>query len=58
MSVGDAVPKLFSRATLEAPAIAKGVSVRLSYHTDVQGRIKHLVGPTHFTVAGPQPLCG
>ena len=23
----------------------------------VQGRIKHLVGPTHFTMPGPQSLC-
>jgi len=22
-----------------------------------QGRIKHLVGPTHFTMPGPQSLC-
>jgi len=23
----------------------------------LQGRIKHLVGPTHFTMPGPQSLC-
>jgi len=26
-------------------------------HGSRQGRIKHLVGPTHFTMPGPQSLC-
>jgi len=29
----------------------------VSFISASQGRIKHLVGPTHFTMPGPQSLC-
>ena len=33
------------------------VVILLFYGIARQGRIKHLVGPTHFTMPGPQSLC-
>jgi len=43
-----------NKLTLRFKTIAVFTSFNLM---PTQGRVKHLVGPTHFTMPGPQRLC-